>query len=155
MTRNNDEKLEQLREAIPVTPNARENAALADAHKHALRSPLMWASVIHRQLISGMLAPIGGTEGALRVRSMLLAIRRLEPSTDPKHAKQAQDLRKHLRSAWGLKRAADAVGGHDRDAHRELIERWGDDQLPPAGAIVGGIAADERLVAALVRRVSG
>jgi hypothetical protein len=93
-------------------------------------------------------------ENELRVKALLRATRILSASPDPKRQKMAADLARFLGSEWGVRRAADAVGGNDRDTVQELREKWGDAQLPPEGEMVGAWSADYLLVENAVRRLS-
>jgi hypothetical protein len=112
----------------------------------------LWADTVHAHWSGGHYAPSKGNH-ALLLRAMFRAIRLLERGTD-RQKKQAGDLSRFLANVWGLQKAYVTAGEGDIDATRELRERWGDVQLPPIdGGFVGGIAADEAVIDAIVRRL--
>lgn len=182
MTTNHKTRATELADAIGVKGkgkvwNKSMNSAVAGRLAKVCKTQLTWATEIHIQMQNGDLRPSDGIEldwkhepiataperrrviargdNATRLHAAVKAVRLLAASDDPQHQAMAVELGKFLAFTWGLKRAADAVGGHDRDLQRELIELWGDAQLPPEGALVGLDSADELLIRALVRRVQG
>jgi hypothetical protein len=111
-----------------------------------------WAEAIHAQLGGGHLAP-NGKGHARKLRAMFKAIRTLEVGDD-RQKKKARELARFLELTWGLQKAYVTVAEGDIDAMRELRERWGDVQLPPVdGGFVNGVAADEAIIDAIVRRL--
>jgi len=122
----------------------------------------LWADTVHAHWSGGHYAPSKGNH-ALLLRSLFRAIRILETGTD-RQKKQAGDLSRFLASVWGLQKAYATAAEGDVDVARELRDAWGDAQLPPtvwvtadrqpiAGEFVNGIAADEAVIDAIVRRL--
>jgi hypothetical protein len=146
-----DTKTAQLRDAIGLPKGS---VAAAQIHGAIFRSedPMLWADGMHCQLRGGLLAPAHKSESPRKLRAIFRAIRILQAGTE-KEQKQGKDLSRFLETAWGLTRACVAIGGNDRDTIVELREQWGDAQLPPVDAFAQGIAADEALIQAVVRRL--
>jgi hypothetical protein len=112
----------------------------------------LWADTVHAHWSGGHYAPSKGNHPLL-LHSLFRAIRILERGTD-RQKKQAGDLSRFLANVWGLQKAYVTAGEGDIDATRELRERWGEVQLPPIdGGFVNGIAADEAVIDAIVRRL--
>ena len=165
-------------EQVPRLWNRRMNQEVAQrlGKLFDIKRPMAWAEEMFRQHQLGHMRVSDGTmadqdgviieqtklqqqlnaraENALRMRAMIKAIRQLRGSKDPQHAKMVDGLIKHLAHTWGVKKAADVVGGNDRDLHRELLDLWGDAPIPPADAMLGELAADELFIRNVVRRVS-
>jgi hypothetical protein len=122
-----------------------------------------WAESIHTQLQGGHMSPDKGNR-ELKLRAMFRAIRMLDQGDD-KQKRKGRELSRFLELTWGLQKAWVAAAEGDIDLGRELREHWGDAQLPPAygatvartgpmpGEFVHGIAADEAIIDALVRRL--
>lgn len=156
MARTQDDKLRQLGAAIGPPTNRGRYALAGYARAQAVilnGGSLLWAQSIHTQLHQGYLRPTTKSDNPLRVKAMIKAIRVLSESSDKVDKKKAADLSGFLRSEWGIDRACEAIGGDDPDEVRELRERWGNAQLPPADALVREISADHLLVEAAVRRL--
>lgn len=112
----------------------------------------LWADQVHTHWQGGYYAPEKGNRELL-LRALFRAVRILDRG-DAKQKKQAGDLSRFLANVWGLQKAYVTAGEGDIDATRELRERWGDVQLPPVdGGFVNGIAADEAVIDAIVRRL--
>lgn len=143
-----------------MTPNQpkRDEPYSLQAVGAALRTVIkgddaLWADQVHTHWQGGHYSPKNKGDRPLLLRAMFRAIRILEVGT-VKQQKQAGDLKRFLENVWGLQKAYVAAAEGDIDAMRELRERWGDAQLPPKdGGFVNGIAADEAIIDAIVRRL--
>lgn len=122
----------------------------------------LWADQVHTHWKGGYYAP-GKGDADFLLRTLFRATRILERG-DARQQKQAGDLKRALENVWGLGKAYVVAGEGDIDLTRELREAWGDSQLPPpyasisrgeplAGEFVNGIAADEAVIDAIVRRL--
>jgi len=123
----------------------------------------LWADTVHAHFKGGYYAPTNKGDRPLLLRALFRAIRILETGTD-RQKKQAGDLSRFLANVWGLQKAYATAAEGDVDVARELRDAWGDAQLPPtvwvtadrqpiAGEFVNGIAADEAVIDAIVRRL--
>jgi hypothetical protein len=147
---------------------------------HAKTRPLIWAQEIHNQWSVGSMRPRKDTdaknetklrgsvspemiqqalrstvrgENELRLRSLMRATRLLSGSASASDQKMGKDLSTFLADVWGIQHAADVVAEGDTDDVRELREKWGTAQLPPAGELTNSWVADELLISAVVRRL--
>jgi hypothetical protein len=144
---------------------------------HGVReSDAAWAASIYQQWTVGMLAPLhrgipspsaqGGqfesnserasmrSQNELRLRALIRATRLLAAQDTEESQKRAKQLGSFLLSAWGLQSAARAAAPTDRELLGELREKWGDAQLPPKDAMVGGNDATTLIVNNLLARLT-
>jgi hypothetical protein len=126
---------------------------LADVTRAVVQnSPETWADSMHTQWSQGFFSRQFPADVGLKLRAMFKAIRMLQAGDDRQQKKAAQ-MSRFLETEWGLKQACAAIGGQNLDKVRELRDAWGDVQLPPIDAFADGIAADEALIAAVIRRL--
>jgi len=170
MTRNHE------REPYKLAPLAQVHGSIAK------QTPLGWADSVHNLLQTGAWTPskqpgdadkviprikrevkpelqdaaikaIVRGENELRLRALIRATRTLSASKNAKDRKHGAELATFIASVWGVTKAYEAVAEGEVKLSDELKEQWGDAQLPPPDAFANGIAADEALIQAAVRRL--
>jgi hypothetical protein len=157
MSRNNDERMKQLGEAIGPP---KHSAAVGRAKGAVVQAGgETWAESMYNSWQSGFFSRQSNADTGLKLRALFKAIRMLQVG-DEKAQKKAAQMSQFLAAEWGIRQACVSIGGQDLEAVRALREWWGDAQLPPVDALVAGsqahmdgTSADELLIAAAVRRL--